>query len=197
MKKLQEVRNKLRPGQVYRREDLAKWSTSVDRHLKELVASGDLVKLSGGLYSCPKQTVFGAAPASNENLVRAFLKDDRFLVTSPNDYNSLSVGTTQLYNETVVYNHKRQGQFKLGGKVLTFRLKPYFPKTATKEFLLVDLVNNLNRLAEDQNEVLSRVKERAADMDAAALLRAANKYGAVRTRKFFESLPNEAMLNVA
>ena len=49
MKKLQEVRNKLRPGQVYRREDLAKWSTSVDRHLKELVASGDLVKLSGGI----------------------------------------------------------------------------------------------------------------------------------------------------
>lgn len=35
---------------AYRRADLARWSTSVDRHLKELVESGTLKKLSGGLY---------------------------------------------------------------------------------------------------------------------------------------------------
>ncbi|RYG31935.1 hypothetical protein EON81_21775, partial [bacterium] len=41
-------------------------------------------------------------------------QDNRFLVTSPNAYNTLGVGTTQLYNKKTVYNHKRHGNFTLG-----------------------------------------------------------------------------------
>jgi hypothetical protein len=37
----------------------------------------------------------------------------------------------------VVYNHKRHGEFSLGGRKFAFRVKPSFPKTLTKEFLLV------------------------------------------------------------
>ncbi len=51
MTKLQELKKHLRPGQVYRREDLARWSNAVDRHLKQLVKEGTLTKLAGGLYS--------------------------------------------------------------------------------------------------------------------------------------------------
>ncbi len=94
-------------------------------------------------------------------LVASFLKDDRFLLASPNVYNALGVGTTQLYNKTVVYNHKRHGEFMLGGRTFEFRQKPTFPKQLTREFLLVDLVNNLGRLAESEEEVLARVKEKA------------------------------------
>ncbi len=36
------------------------------------------------------------------------------LLASPNAYNSLGVGTTQLYDKTVVYNHKRHGEFHAG-----------------------------------------------------------------------------------
>ena len=118
----------------------------------------------GGLYACPKQTEFGKAPAADDKLVEAFLKDDRFLLASPNAYNGLGVGTTQLYDKTVVYNHKRHGNFALGGRMFEFRAKPSFPKTLSKEFLLVDLVNNLDRLAESKAEVLARVRERAASM---------------------------------
>jgi hypothetical protein len=143
MTKLQEFQRHLRPGQVYRREDLTRWSTSVDRHLKQLVENGVLRKLSGGLYAYPRKTVFGQAPAKDSKVVGAFLKDDRFLLASPNAYNSLGVGTTQLYDKTVVYNHKRHGDFVLGGRKFAFRVKPAFPSSLTKEFLLVDLVNNL------------------------------------------------------
>ena len=34
------------------------------------------------------------------------------------------VGTTQLYDKTVVYNHKRHGSFSLGGRKFDFRVKP-------------------------------------------------------------------------
>jgi len=150
------------------------------------VSEGTLIKLAGGLYAYPKKTVFGNAPAEDDKLVEAFLKDRRFLLVSPNAYNNLGVGTTQLYDKTVVYNRKRHGDFQLGRRRFAFRVKADFPKTLTKEFLLVDLVNNLDQLAEAGNEVLERLRVRVNSFDVRRLRRAARDYGTVRTKKFFE-----------
>jgi len=188
MSALNELKKHLRPGQVYRRADLLPWSNAVDRHLKQLVERGTLTKLAGGLYYYPKQTSFGAAPADDEKLVEAFLKDHRFLLTSPNAYNALGVGSTQLYNETVVYNHKRHGRFELGGREYDFRMKPHFPSQLSEEFLLVDLVDNLDRLAERKPSLLESVKKRASQLDAEVLARAVREYGGVKARKFFQPL---------
>jgi len=188
MKKLDALKKQLRPGQVYRRADLLQWSNAIDRHLRQLVEEGTLTKLAGGLYFYPKQTSFGAAPAEDEKLVEAFLNDHRFLLTTPNAYNALGVGSTQLYNETVVYNHKRHGRFKLGRRAYDFRVKPHFPKTLSEEFLLVDLVNNVDRLAENQSSMLEGVKRKARSVDQKALSRAVRDYGGVKARKFFEPL---------
>lgn len=197
MTKLEELKRHLKPGHAYRRAELARWSTSIDRHLKQLVESGVLKKLSGGLYAYPKETVFGQAPAKDSDVVSAFLKDDRFLLASPNAYNSLGVGTTQLYDKTVVYNHKRHGDFQLGSRKFAFRMKPRFPKSLTKEFLLVDLVNNLDQLADAKDEVLQRVKERVAATDSPRLRSAVREYGNERTKKFFERVLGSSELHHA
>jgi hypothetical protein len=186
MTALTVVKSQLEPGHVYRRADLERWSNAVDRHVKQLVLEGTLKKLSGGLYLHPKTTSFGDAPAEGTMLVEAFLKDDRFLIASPNLFNGLGLGTTQLYNETVVYNHKRHGRFKLGKRVFRFVMKPHFPSTPTVEFLLVEVVNRLNQLAEDGPRVLAHVVERALLMDSAKLLAAVKAYGGARAKKFFE-----------
>ena len=186
MSKLQELKKHLKRGKVYRRADLSKWSTSVDRHLDELVKEGTLQKLSQGLYYYPELTVFGVTPPVEEVLVRSFLKDKRFLVTSLNAYNSLGVGTTQLYNQKTVYNHKRHGDFNLGGMTFSFRVKPHFPLKATPEFLLVDLLNNLDQLAEDPKEVVVKVQFRAKTMDAKKLRKSLRDYGNAKTKKLLE-----------
>lgn len=183
--KLDNLKKHLKHGNVYRREDLSQWSTSVDRHLEELVQEGTLQKLSQGVYYYPRMTAFGAAPPDDEVLVRSFLKDDRFLLTSPNLYNSLGLGTTQLYNTRVVYNHKRHGEFKLGNRTFDFRVKPHFPKKVTPEFLMVDMVNNLNTLAEDKSLVLNNLPAKAMSMDKKKLARAVSEYGGVKARKLF------------
>ena len=188
MTKLQALKKHLRPGQLYRREDLARWSNAVDRHLKQLVEDGTFSKLAGGLYFFPKQTPFGKAPAEDEKLVETFLRDDRFLLASPNDYSKLGVGARQLYDKTVVYNHKRHGTFSLGERTFDFRVKPSFPKTLNKEFLLVDLVNNLDHLSEDGDSVLERVKENTSSYDRPRLQRAVREYGKVKTKKFFSTV---------
>ena len=161
MKQVEALKKHLKPGEVYRRADLQEWSTAVDRHLQHLVKDGALEKLSGGLYYAPRTSVFGKTPADEDELVSAFLKDDRFVVTSPSDYNTLGVGTTQLYNERRVYNQKRHGTYKLGNRSFRFVRKPYVPTKLTKEFLLVDLVNNLKQLEENQEFVFNNVKVKA------------------------------------
>ncbi len=193
MTKLEELKRRLRRGKVYRRTDLAQWSSSVDRHLEQLVQDRTLQKMSQGLYYCPKETAFGTVPPDEESLVRGFLKDDRFLVTSPNAYNSLGVGTTQLYNQRTVYNHKRHGDFKLGNRNFSFRIKPHFPSKVTQEFLLVDLINNLSRLAEDKDEVLRNLPAKVSTMDRKKLSDSVTRYGSVKAKKIFVPLINTAM----
>ncbi|MBS1598469.1 MAG: hypothetical protein JST75_09585 [Bacteroidetes bacterium] len=183
MSKLEQFKKHLKPGEVYRRNDLQAWSSAVDRHLQQLIKDGTLQKLSGGLYYVPKETTFGKAPAEEKELVNAFLKDNRFLVTSPNDYNSLGVGTTQLYNTRRVYNYKRHGNYKLGNRMFQFVRKPYVPANATREFLLVDLVNNIKHLSEDQPALVENIKKKAEKMDKHRLRQLAHNFGTAGTRK--------------
>lgn len=188
MKKVRELQKHLKRGRVYRRADIAKWSSAIDRHLAEFVSKGILQKLSPGIYYYPKQSPFGPVPPDETLLIKSFLKDDDFLLTSPNTYNTLGVGTTQLYNKTIVYNHKRHGEVMLGGKNFFFHTKPKFPRKLTAEFLLVDLVNNIDDLAEDHEQILRNVKLKALAMDCRLLKRNVKFYGSARARKTFREI---------
>ena len=178
-----DLASALRAGQVYRREDLARISNAVDRHLRELVAGGQLKKLAQGLYYAPRQSPFGAVPPDDHELVEAFLRDKNFLVFSPSAYNALGLGTTQLYNRTLVYNHKRHGVFALGNRQFDCRVKPRFPKKLTPEFLFVDMLNNLDELSEDKQLVLAEAQSKAVQFDRLHLLRALASYGSMATKK--------------
>lgn len=178
---------RLRAGGVYRREDLALASNAVDRHLKQLQESGRLRKLAQGLYYVPRQSAFGPVPPEDSELVAAFLREDNFLLLSPASYNTLELGLTQLYNRTVVYNHKRHGRFKFGNRTFDFRMKPRFPKKLYVEFLLVDLLNNLNEFAEERDDLLRKVQFKLHQFDHHKLLQAVSKFGAVSTRKLIRT----------
>ncbi len=177
--------DELKAGHVYRREDLARLSNAVDRHLRELVSTGKLQKLAQGLYHAPKQSNFGPLPPADDQVVKGFLRDKEFLVFSPSSYNAVGLGTTQLYNRTLVYNHKRHGVFRLGNRQFDFRVKPRFPKKLSREFLYVDLLNNLDELAEDRDEVLNQAHSKLPSFDLNRLKDAVDSYGNMATRKRF------------
>lgn len=177
--------DELKAGHVYRREDLARLSNAVDRHLRELVSMGKLQKLAQGLYHAPKQSNFGPLPPTDDQVVKGFLRDKEFLVFSPSSYNAVGLGTTQLYNRTLVYNHKRHGVFRLGNRQFDFRVKPRFPKKLSREFLYVDLLNNLEELAEDRDVVLSQARSKLGSFDIDRLQEAVENYGNMTTRKRF------------
>ncbi|MEK6733710.1 MAG: DUF6088 family protein [Pseudomonadota bacterium] len=178
-------------GKVYRREDLLPFSHAIDRDLSTLKSKGMLEKLSGGIYYKPKFSRFGKLPPSDEELVAAFLGRGKFLLYSWNQYNSLGLGLTQLYNKLVIYNLKRHGLFKLGNKVYDFR-RPNsgFPNAFTPEFLLVDLLNNLDELAEDPAFVKKQIKNNLDRFDVDKVKEHALTYGKVATKHFFNKALN-------
>lgn len=183
MSALGELKRRLRPGQVYRRKELARWSNAVDRHVRELVSEGRLEKVGSGLYMTPRQSRFGPVPANARKLVQTFLGDDRFLLVTPSAFNGLGVGTSQLYNEPVVYNRKRHGRFRLDGRMFDFRMRASVPAKLSKEVLLVDLLHNLDRLPEDKSRILPRALARAREMDRTRLARAVRDFGSARAAR--------------
>tara|TARA_R110000868_G_scaffold8205_3_gene42431 strand:- start:21064 stop:21705 length:642 start_codon:yes stop_codon:yes gene_type:complete len=187
---LTSLTDHIKPGNVYRRESLQPYSNAVDRHLRQLTQDGLLQKIAPGLYYASKMSRFGQLPPNDHCLVKAFLRDDNFLLFSHNAYNSLNLGLTQVYNHTIVYNHKRHGQFKLGNKTFDFR-RPTggFPKKLTAAFLLVDLFNHANELADENIESLKeKVKTRVNVSLLNEAKRMAKCYGKVATKKFFSAI---------
>lgn len=192
MSALQKIKDHLTPGTLYRRADLGKWSNAVDRHLGQLQREGTLLKVTAGTYYYPKKTVFGKSVPSDQELIRTFLKDSRFLIISPTMYNTLGLGTTQLYNETFVYNHKRHGCFKLGNRYFQFVMKHHFPLEVTKEFLVVDFVDNIDRLADNKTAALELLKEKVVGMNLQKLSGAVDLYGSMKAKKFFAAIYKES-----
>jgi hypothetical protein len=62
-------------------------------------------------------------------------------------------------------------------------MKPRFPKRLTPEFLYVDLLNNLDELAEDRDAVLRQARSKLPSFDSTRLQRVADSFGSVATRK--------------
>ncbi len=184
----QRLKEVMKVGRVYRTKELKPFSNNLARDLEKLVENRDLVHAAPGLYYRPQMTRVGAVPASSEELVRAFLGEDEFLLTSLDDYNPLGLGLTQLYNETIVYNRKRHGRFTLDGRKFSFRRPKDFPRNLSKEFLYVEALNNKKELLEDTSQLEKLLLERTEGLDLKALLVAATKYGKVSTKKFFEEI---------
>jgi hypothetical protein len=182
----------LQEGRTYRREELSSFSKAIDRHLAILVRTGLIEKLAGGIYYKPKYCKIGKLPPKDEDLIKTFLNDERFLLYSQNQYNSLGLGLTQLYNKALVYNNKRHGSFKIGQKVFDFRRHAWgFPANLSREFLLVDLLNNIDELMEDKDFVKNQIKANIAKYDLPQVELMATQYGKIGTKHFFRDLAND------
>jgi hypothetical protein len=150
-----------------------------------------LEKLAGGLYYKPKISRLGRLPPNEQELIACFLNDNNFLLYSWNQYNSLGFGLTQLYNQSIVYNRKRHGLFRLGNKTYDFR-RPNngFPNEITAEFLVIDLLNTLDELAEDKDVVKLQIKDNLHRFDTYKIKELALTYGKISTKHFLQEFEN-------
>ncbi|MCB1198066.1 MAG: hypothetical protein KDK51_06810, partial [Deltaproteobacteria bacterium] len=103
------MKNMIQAGQVYEYKDFEPVSKDYKRNTAILIKEGVLVRVHPGIFFAPKKgALFGSFPPEQE-LIHRFLNDDHFVIYSLNHFNGLGLGTTQLYNKTVVFNRKRHG----------------------------------------------------------------------------------------
>ena len=179
---LQSMINILKPGGVYRRADFEPLSSSVDRNLAQLVKENVLEKIYRGIYQCPRQTIFGQAMPEEKKLLSKFLNDDNFVVYSPCMFNSLGLGTTQLYDKVIVLNKKRHGKITIGCRTFFFHRQRNVPRTVTKEFFLVEMLNRFNELAEDKSMTMNIIQRKLHQFDHRRLKITAARFGKKSTQ---------------
>ncbi len=182
---------RLRPGKVFRRQELEPYSSNLNRDLQALMQSGVLKKAFYGIYYCPKQSRFGELPPDDHALIQAFLKTNQYLAFSPDDLNSLSLGSTQISNALRVYNHKRHGVFTIAGKTYDFRMRPYFPKNLTEEFLFVEFLNERPYFAEEVPLRPNRLRQKAQQLNKIRLERMIKQFGKIYTQKIYAAINSE------
>ncbi len=174
---------RLKPGRVYRTQDLLRWGRNATRLARRLERLKILLPLGHGLYFRPEASRFGPVPPEDADVVRGFLKRAPFLFTGPSRWNALGLGSSAVFSELLVYNTKRSGEVRLGNRRYRFR-RVRFPRNPTPEWFAVDLLENhemagvgLKRLEEGLTRVLEAGKLRAGRLHEAA-----EKYGTRRTR---------------
>lgn len=188
--KAQQMLNHMKAGKIYRQSELqGKWPNA-SHDLAILVKNKYIDKVSAGLYYKPKKTKYGIVAPKDEEIVRSFLQDDDFLLVDVNCYTSLVGGLTQLSMGCKVLNKRRHGLFNLAGFYYDFRVRRAYPKKITREFLLVDLLDNIKEV-EDGTPIREKLLPRLKEYNSKELLQAANLFGNRSTEKLLEKVLNE------
>lgn len=183
----------LSPGRVYRTRDLATFGANPTRLARRLVRDGRLRQLRQGLFVAPKLSSWGEVPASDHELMTAFLSGAGFVFTGPEYWNPLGLGATAVSPERLVYNLKRSGTFDLDGR--RFRLRRVAaPSKPRPEWYAVDLLENHvlsgTSLSDLETGLVSAVV--AGRLDPKRLLEASERYGTQRTRELLDRCLSEA-----
>jgi len=177
----------LQPGRVYRTRELR--SANPARLAKRLVAEGQLQQLARGLFVHPRKGRFGQVPPDDAEVVRAFLDGGSFVLTGPELWNALGLGSTALFAAPLVYNRKRSGRFVLGGRPFDLR-RVDFPDTPTPEWFAIDLLEHADRAGASRTD-LARTLALAVGrgrFDYERLRKMAVQFGSKATRLLIDSL---------
>ncbi len=177
----------LRRGRVYRTRDLARWSANPTRLANRLVERGLLQRLAHGLYLHPDESRFGSVPPTDRELLRAFLGGAPFVMTGPEAWNALGLGSTAMHAATLVYNTKRSGTFRLAGR--TFRLRRVaFPRNPPKEWFVVDLLQHAAEAGASRRELAGAVVSavEAGRLDGALLRAMAERFASKSVQMLLE-----------
>lgn len=169
---------KLEEGEVYRTKDLRKLSSNPTRLAQRLVQEGKLLKLRNGLFQVPKKGAFGCVPPSEDAILKALFGSRPYLKTGPSVWNSLGLGTTVVETIPLVYNKTKTGIEQVGKKKFEFR-RVRFPRKPSKEFFVVDLLQNLDRAGADSGDLKKALglSLKSGRFDKGNLLEMAEKYG--------------------
>jgi len=189
------ARPDIEPGRAYRTRELRRWGANPTRLARRLVREGRLREAAHGLFYAPINSRFGPAPARDDEFLRAFLGDSRFVITGPPRWNALGLGSTAMFAATLAYNTRRTGDFTFDGRRFLLR-RVLFPDNPPPEWFVVDLLQHHDMAGASLDELEDRLTTtlREGRWDADRLREMADEYGTKATLALVEHCIAEAGL---
>ena len=117
-------------------------------------------------------------PPTDAALLDAFLDGTPYVITGPEAWNALGLGSTALHVRLLVYNLKRTGRFELGGRSFQMR-RTALPERPSPEWFVIDLLRNTDVAGVDRADVLQNLaaRVRQGHFDRDKLLEMATRFG--------------------
>ena len=183
----------LEPGRVYRTRELRRFGANPTRLASRLVREGKLHQAAHGLFYAPVQSRFGEAPPTDEEILRGFFGDKSFVITGPPTWNALGLGATAMFASTLVYNHKRTGEFTFDGRRFLLR-RVLFPEDPLPEWFVVDLLQHHEMAGVSLVELADRLVATLKDerWNRVELQAMAERYATKATRALVERCLRDA-----
>ena len=120
--------------------------------LERLVKSGELVKVSKGIYSIPKLTKYGLLNPSESEIIQTYIKNEEDgCEVSYGLYNKLGL-TTQISKKRVFYCNSIEENQKKIGMMYFSRKSIIFTKENVKVIEMLEVLQNFNKI-QDLNYV--------------------------------------------
>jgi hypothetical protein len=142
------------------------------------------VQVARGLFAAPRSTRFGPAPPTDKALMDAFLEGSPYVFTGSDFWNALGLGTTAVHAKTLVYNTKRSGELRLGGRPFVLR-RVTFPESPPAEWYIIDLFEHAGQAATSPDQLAVSLERalRVGRFDREQLKAMSSRYGSRRTQK--------------
>jgi len=125
---------------------------------------------------------------------------NRFLISGSKawDASGVNFGQTTMFNVTWVYNDVREGKSNCKFGTIRF-LKRVFPDTVTKEFWIVDQLNNLRSIDAGEDDAEFYIKKYLENtvIDPNTLMKTGEEYGTERTKWLIKKVLDECCLETS
>lgn len=117
-----------------------------------------------------------------QEAIRKFLGSDEFILAGTRAWygNRVLIGQTLIHCVTTVYNKKIEGVYRIDGVSERCRFfKENFPLTTSREFWLVDILNNIMGLDITESEAVTNIRIRISEnvFNVETLLQECDRYG--------------------
>lgn len=133
-------------GKLYREKFSKQMSeTAFTQAISRLSKSGEIERISKGIYCMPKKTRFGAILPSDREIVDLFTRQNNGVIVGYGLYNSLGV-TTQVPKRLTAYSSLADEQLKQIGNVVIQKYDLDYTNEAKAVIRLMELLHHYNEI---------------------------------------------------
>ena len=162
-------------GQLYR-EKYANMMSEVAfaQIISRLCRSGEIERVSKGIYCRPKKTLFGTVPPSEREIVDLFTAGSNGVLVGYGLYNALGV-TTQISKRQTAYSSISEEQLKQIGNVTIHKYELEYTSEVKSVIQLMELLHHYKEIQDINTTALQRSTARLSGEYSEAAFEAVQK----------------------